>query len=456
MNISITKKQQKFINSEAFETLFGGAAGGGKSYGQLVDALLYALKYPKSKQIIFRSTFADLEKSLIRVSLEIYPLSIADYNSSKHTWKFKNGSIIDFGYIQYEKDVYQYQSAEYDVIRFDELTHFTEFMYTYMISRCRGANPYPKRIKSSTNPGGVGHTWVKERFIDIGEPNTIHTCKLETGEEVTRIFIPSLVTDNKFMLEYDPDYIKRLDALPEKERKALKYGDWDIYDGMFFPEFKRRIHVIEPFQIPDSWNRYIAMDYGLDMFAVLFIAVDTKNKAYIYNEIHKSNLIVSEARQTLKSIMRQYKYKFIYAPPDLWNRNRDTGKSTAELFREGGIFLTKASNNRIAGWLNVKEWLKIKKLRHEQTGELYEDSDLKIFSNCINLIKYLPQLQHDEKDPNDVATEPHEPTHITDALRYFCVSRVAPSKEVRNIEKTFNFDFEKPVQKDWGEEIVII
>lgn len=456
MKISITKKQEKFIKSDAFETLFGGAAGGGKSYGQLIDALLYALKYPKSKQIIFRSTFADLEKSLIRVSLDIYPLSIADYNSSKHTWKFNNGSIIDFGYIQYEKDVYQYQSAEYDVIRFDELTHFTEFMYTYMISRCRGANTYPKRIKSSTNPGGVGHAWVKERFIDIGEPNVIHTCKLETGEEVTRIFIPSLVTDNKFMLEYDPDYIKRLDALPEKERKALKYGDWDIYDGMFFPEFKRSIHVIEPFQIPNNWNRYIAMDYGLDMFAVLFITIDTKGKAYVYNEIHKSNLIVSEAVQTLKSIMRQYKYKYIYAPPDLWNRNRDTGKSTAELFYEGGIDLVKASNNRIAGWLNVKEWLRVKKVRHEQTGELYEDSDLKIFSNCLNLIKYLPQLQHDEKDPNDVATEPHEPTHITDALRYFCVSRTAPTKEVINKEITFNFDFERPAQRDWGEEIIII
>lgn len=456
MKISITKKQEKFLKSDAFETLFGGAAGGGKSYGQLIDALLYALKYPKSKQIIFRSTFADLEKSLIRVSLDLYPLSIADYNSSKHTWKFNNGSIIDFGYIQYEKDVYQYQSAEYDVIRFDELTHFTEFMYTYMISRCRGANTYPKRIKSSTNPGGVGHAWVKERFIDIGEPNVIHNCKLETGEEVTRIFIPSLVTDNKFMLEYDPDYIKRLDALPEKERKALKYGDWDIYDGMFFPEFKRSIHIIEPFKIPDNWNRYIAMDYGLDMFAVLFIAIDTKGKAYVYNEIHKTNLIVSEAVQTLKSYMRQNKYKYIYAPPDLWNRNRDTGKSTAELFWEGGVDLTKASNNRIAGWLNVKEWLRIKKVRHEQTGELYEDSDLKIFSNCLNLIKYLPQLQHDEKEPNDVATEPHEPTHITDALRYFCVSRTAPTKEIINKEITFNFDFERPAQRDWGEEIVII
>lgn len=456
MNISITKKQNLFINSPAFETLFGGAAGGGKSYGQLTDALLYALKYSKSKQILFRSTFADLEKSLIRVSLEFYPKTIATYNSSKHTWKFKNGSIIDFGYIQYENDVYQYQSAEYDVIRFDELTHFTEYMYTYMISRCRGANPYPKRIKSSTNPGGVGHTWVKERFIDIGEPNTMHKIQLETGEYVTRIFIPSLVQDNKFMLSYDPDYVKRLDNLPEKERKALKYGDWDIYDGMFFPEFKRRLHVIEPFEIPEHWNRYIALDYGLDMFAVLFVAVDEKGKGYIYNEIYKSNLIVSEAAQTLKSYMRGKKFKAIYAPPDLWNRNRDTGKSTAEVFRDNEVFLDKAGNNRISGWLAVKEWLKIRKNRNEQTGEIEEISDLKIFNNCLNLIRCLPQLQHDDKNPNDVATEPHEITHITDALRYFCVSRIAPSKEIIKYENRFNFDVEKTSFKDYGEEIEVI
>lgn len=458
MKISVTKKQQLFLNSNAFETLFGGAAGGGKSYGQLIDALLYALKYPKSKQIIFRRTFPDLEKSLIRVSLEFYPKNIATYTSNKHIWNFKNGSIIDFGYIDSEKDVYQYQSAEYDVIRFDELTHFTEYMYTYMISRCRGANPYPKMMKSSTNPGGIGHSWVKERFIDIGEPNKIHECPLneETSETGTRIFIPSLVTDNKFMLEYDPDYIKRLDNLPEKERKALKYGDWDIYDGIFFPEFKRSVHVIEPFIIPKYWDRYIALDYGLDMFAVLFIARDPKGKAYVYNEIHKSDLIVSEARQVLKSIMRNYRYKYKYAPPDLWNRNRDTGKSTADLFREGGIDLAKASNDRVSGWLNVKEWLKVRKVRNEQTGEIYEDSDLKIFSNCTNLIKYLPQLQHDEKNPNDVATEPHEPTHITDALRYFCVMRTNPSKEIVNKDYTFNFSAEEPAHYDYGEEIEVI
>ena len=346
------------LNAEAFEVLFGGAAGGGKSHGQLIDALLYALKYPKSSQILFRSTFSDLEKSLIRKSRSLYPTKIANYNDSKHTWKLANGSIIDFGYIQYEKDVYQYQSAEYDVIRFDELTHFTEFEYTYMISRCRGANPYPKHIKSSTNPGGIGHTWVKKRFIDIGEPNTVHKCRLETGEETTRIFIPSLVQDNKFMLEYDPDYVKRLDALPEKERKALKYGNWDIFDGVFFSEFDRNIHVTEPFQIPEHWNRYIAFDYGLDKFAVLFIAIDTKGKAYVYNYIHKEGLLASEAAQMLKSYMRKDKFKDIYAPTDLWATDRHTGKNTAEIFMENGINLTQASRKREAGWLTVKEWLK--------------------------------------------------------------------------------------------------
>lgn len=415
MEISITKKQQAFIDSQAFETLFGGAAGGGKSYGQLVDGLLYALKYPKSKQIIFRSTFADLEKSLIRTSMDLYPLSIADYNSSKHTWKFKNGSIIDFGYIQYEKDVYQYQSAEYDVVRFDELTHFTEFMYTYLISRCRGANPYPKCIKSSTNPGGVGHNWVKERFIDIGVPNTIHTCKLETGETTTRIFIPSLVQDNKFMLTYDPDYIKRLDALPEKERRALKYGDWDIFDGQFFTEFKRNIHVIEPFEIPKDWYIYFVMDYGLDMLAGYWIAVDYNNNAYVFREVYQSNLLVSQARDKIKEMTNESVYIYL-APPDLWNRHKETGKSTADIFAEGGIDLYKTNNDRIQGWLQMKEWLKVYK---DEQG--CDTSRLKIFSTCKNLIRCLPQIQHDEKKIGDVANEPHELTHSVDAIRGFCV-----------------------------------
>ena len=420
MDIEITEKQEQFINSEAFETLFGGAAGGGKSYGQLVDALLYALEYPKSKQIIFRRTFPDLEKSLIRVSLEFYPREAASYNSSKHIWTFKNGSIIDFGYIDSENDVYQYQSAEYDVIRFDELTHFTEYMYTYMISRCRGANPYPKHIKSSTNPGGVGHSWVKERFIDINAPNQIHEITLDNGKKSTVIFIPSLVQDNMFLLDNDPDYIDRLELLPEKEKQALLYGDWDIFDGQFFTEFDRKIHVIEPFVIPKDWRIYRARDYGLDMCATLWIAMDYQMNCYAYKELYKPDLIVSEAARKINE-MTDEKIQIDYAPPDLWNRNKDTGKSTADIFAENGQYLIKADNNRVTGWLAVHEWLKIYK---DEQGQ--PNSKLKIFSNCVNLIRTLPALQHDEKNPNDVAVEPHELTHIPDALRYFCTMWQSP------------------------------
>lgn len=397
-----------------------GAAGGGKSYGQLVDALLYALEYPKSKQIIFRRTFPDLEKSLIRVSLEFYPREAASYNSSKHIWTFKNGSIIDFGYIDSENDVYQYQSAEYDVIRFDELTHFTEYMYTYMISRCRGANPYPKHIKSSTNPGGVGHSWVKERFIDIGAPNQIHEITLDNGKKSTVIFIPSLVQDNMFLLDNDPDYIDRLELLPEKEKQALLYGDWDIFDGQFFTEFDRKIHVIQPFEIPKDWRIYRTRDYGLDMCATLWIAMDYQMNCYAYKELYEPDLIVSEAARKINK-MTDEKIQIDYAPPDLWNRNKDTGKSTADIFAENGQYLTKADNNRVTGWLAVHEWLKIYK---DEQGQ--PNSKLKIFSNCVNLIRTLPALQHDEKNPNDVAVEPHELTHIPDALRYFCTMWQSP------------------------------
>ncbi len=157
LNLAVTKKQKAFIDAVESEVLFGGAAGGGKSYGQVVDALLFALKYPGSKQLILRRTYAELDKSLIRLALALYPREIFTLNSSSHTGRFKNGSLLDFGYCAAENDVYQYQSAEYDAVRFDELTHFTESQYLYLISRVRGANSFPKQIKSSTNPGGVGH-----------------------------------------------------------------------------------------------------------------------------------------------------------------------------------------------------------------------------------------------------------------------------------------------------------
>ena len=170
LGLTVTKKQKEFIDSEESEVLFGGAAGGGKSFGQVTDALLFALKYPASKQLILRRTFAELDKSLIRTALELYPRELYSFNSSQHTGRFKNGSVIDFGYCREENDVYQYQSAEYDVIRFDELTHFTENQYVYLMSRIRGTNSFPKQKVTQSVPQRMWQTSCTEISLCLHFP----------------------------------------------------------------------------------------------------------------------------------------------------------------------------------------------------------------------------------------------------------------------------------------------
>ena len=445
-------KQIEFCKAKNKYICYGGARGGGKSHISRIKMCLLALNYPGIQILILRRTLKELRENHV-MQLQKLLKGIATYKESTKEFVFPSGSRIVLGYCDAEKDVLQYQGQAYEVITMEEATMFTEFQFQALTESNRMSGnmkqDFTPRMYFTCNPGGVGHQWVKRLFIDKDYRGS------ENPEDY--MFIPSNVYENKYLMEHDPNYVRVLENLPEDRKQAMLYGNWDVFDGQFFPEFNRNLHVIEPFEIPEHWNRYIALDYGLDMFAVLFVAIDTKGKAYVYNEIHKSNLIVSEARQVLKSYMRDKRYKDIYAPPDLWNRNRDTGKSTAELFSEGGIIFSKAGNDRESGWLTVKEWIKPRKIRHEQTGELIEGSDLYIFSNCTNLIRCLPQLQHDEKNPNDVATEPHEITHITDALRYFCVSRTSPSKELVDKQKTFYDMFEIPQEHyDYGEDIVVV
>lgn len=426
MDIQLTRKQKAFYEADAEEVLFGGAAGGGKSYGQLVDALLFALKYKGSKQLILRRTYPELEKSIIRTSLELYPREVADYNGGNHVWKFLNGSIVEFGACDAEKDVYKYQSAEYDVLRFDELTHFTDTMYTYLISRVRGTNGYPKQVKSSTNPGGVGHTWVKERFIDPAPPGKVFTVRDGDGGEHTRIFIPSLVDDNVFLMRSDPSYKKRLKNLSEQDQKALLYGDWDLDEGAYFDEWRQDIHVIKPRQLPDVDRRYMSIDYGLDMLACLWYSVDTLGYVIVYRELYQSNLIIDDAARAIMRAMPPGEIRrmsAIFAPRDLWNRRQETGRSVADRFAEMGLYLDKVSNGREAGWYEVKRYLR------PQTDEFGDiRPKMQVFNTCRNLIRCLPALRHDEKHPNDVATEPHELTHAPDALRYFCDGMPLPAE----------------------------
>ena len=418
LDIKVTKKQKQFIDARENEVLFGGAAGGGKSYGQIVDALLFALTYPGSKQLILRRTFAELDKSLIRTSLSLFPKEIYSFNSSTHTGRFKNGSCIDFGYCANENDVYQYQSAEYDCIRFDELTHFTEMQYVYLISRVRGANSFPKQIKSSTNPGGVGHSWVKRRFVDSA-PSGVSFVG-EGG--MTRVFLPSLLKDNTFLNKRDPSYRQRLEALPEREKKALLYGDWNIFEGQYFTEFSTEKHVCEPFEIPPSWRKYRTIDYGLDRLAVLWIAVAPDGGVFVYREYCESGLPISAAARAITD--RTPEGEDIYAtlaPPDLFSRTQESGKTKAGIFHEFGVTFTKTSNDRECGWLAIKELLC-------DTGT---HSRLSIFRNCHELIKCLPALAIDKIRPTDCANEPHEITHAPDALRGFAIFHTRPAEEKR-------------------------
>ena len=422
LKISVTEKQKRFIDAKESEVLFGGAAGGGKSYGQMVDALLFALTYRKSKQLVLRRSFAELDKSLIRTSLALFPRDIYTFNSSTHTGRFKNGSVIDFGYCATENDVYQYQSAEYDVIRFDELTHFTEAQYVYLISRVRGANSYPKQIKSSTNPGGVGHCWVKARFIDPSPPEKVFSA----GNGMKRIFIPSLLDDNKFLKEGDPEYKKRLLALPEREKKALLHGDWNIFEGQYFSEFSAERHIIDPFEIPRSWRKYRSIDYGLDRLVCLWIAISPENCCYVYREFCASDLPISASARAINE--RTPQSEEIYAtlaPPDLWSRSQETGRTKASIFSEYGINFTKTSNDRETGWLAVKELL----------CDTDSGPRLKIFSVCTELIKCLPALTVDKLRPSDCSTEPHEITHAPDALRAFAIFRTRPGENIKSTKR---------------------
>ena len=223
----------------------------------------------------------------------------------------------------------------------------------------------------------------------------------------------------------NPEYVKNLEALPEEMKRAHLYGDWDAFAGQYFTQFKRDIHVLKQREIPHSWNRYVTIDYGLDMLAAYWVAVDTNGFAIVYRELYEPNLIISDAAKKILQCNGEDVIRAYIAPPDLWNRRQDSGKSAAEIFSENGIYLTRANNDRIQGWYELNEWLK------PITDEFGETSaKIRILDNCPNLIRTLPMLQHDEKNPNDVSKEPHELTHAPDAIRYFVASRPAWTEAV--------------------------
>lgn len=250
-------KQLIFHNSTAQNRLFGGAAGPGKSHAFRMELVRIALSAPNLKIGAFRRTFPELEASVILPLLEILPTSMYKYNESKHTMTFHaTGSRIKFGHVQYDKDVYKYQGEEFDAIGIDELTLFNEFQFRFLKGRLRTTKPYwTPCFFATTNPGNIGHAFVKRLWIDQDFSDNL-ADKKETWE-----YIPALVYDNPVLMREDPGYIARLEGLDEDARKAFLYGDWDSFAGQYFKEWRKDIHVVAPFRIPKEWRRVICLDY---------------------------------------------------------------------------------------------------------------------------------------------------------------------------------------------------
>ena len=442
---TLNPKQKLFCRSRTRYTAYGGARGGGKTHVLRIKAFGGALYNPGIKILIVRREYPELEQNIILPMRAMIPQEIASYNGTMRMMFFANGSTIKFGHYGVNDDL-EYQGQEYDWIFMEEATQFTERQFRTLGACLRGATKIPRRMYLTCNPGGIGHIWVKRLFID----REYDEEKGENGKDYT--FIPATVDDNPQLLEASPEYKQMLDLLPEDIRRAHRYGDWDALAGTFFPEFRKETHVIEPFyRIPAEWKKYRAFDYGLDMFACLWIAVDFDGRCYVYREVQQSGLIVSEAAKLALDLTPPDEHiEFTIAPPDMWNRQKDSGKNMAEIFAQNGLGLIKASNNRVQGWMATKEMLKPMRSEQDKPGLL-------VTSECRGLIRNFALIQHDEKNPSDCATEPHEITHI-------CVSGetlikttegLFPIKDlVGKTGKCFCWDGEKETVSDYHDAVM--
>lgn len=417
-----SEPQRGFFSCRAKYILYGGARGGGKSWCTQRKSVGGCLRYPGMKVLIVRRRYEDLENSVIEPILKLLPDGVAEYSATKHFLTFSNGSTIKFGNMESygAATTGKYQGQEYDWIFIEEATQFTEQEFRGIAACCRGVNDIPKRIYMTANPGGIGHQWCKRLFI------ARDYMEKENPEDYA--FFKATVEDNVDLMRCSPDYVNSLDLLPEDLRRAHRFGDWDALSGGYFPEFTVKSHVVKDFPINPAWAKYRAFDYGLDMFACLWVAVDFQGRHYVYREFAEKGLIVSEAaRAALAVTQPEERIEYTIAPPDMWSTQKDTGKTMAQVFLECGLGIVKANNSRVQGWMAVKELLK--PMQDGRPG-------LVIFKSCEGLIDDLMAIQHDEKNPSDCAKNPHELTHRPDALRYFCQMRtLKPEQQAEDDEE---------------------
>jgi len=452
-----SEKQISFFKARTKHVGFGGARGGGKSWAVRAKAKMLCVKYPGIKILIIRRTYPELVSNHIE-NLRTELQGFAKYNETKKVFKFANGSTIKFGYCNADRDLGQYQGAEYDVIFLDEATQLQEEWIKKITACLRGVNNFPKRIYYTCNPGGASHSYFKRLFIDK---------KYEKGEKTEDYcFIQALAQDNIALMEQQPDYIDQLEALPHKLREAWLYGRWDIFEGQFFEDFRaepdlekckdagitqeealqqrRYTHVIPAFDInrgpARGWNIMRSYDFGYNKpYSLAYWAIDYDGVLYrileLYGCTQDPNVGKKQTPDEQFRIAAEFERSHPWlkdrkivdsvADPSIWDTSR--GESIADTAERYGIYFTPGDNERIAGWMQVHY-----RLQFDDNGypRMY------VFDNCNAFIRTIPQMMYSQTRPEDLDTTLED--HVADEVRYMCMSKpVAPIlKKETNLQLT--------------------
>jgi hypothetical protein len=445
------KKQEIFLSRFEDEALYGGAAGGGKSDALLAEALRQ-VHIGSYRGLLLRKTFPEC-RELIDRSHQMYKTAFpnAVYSASSHVWTFASGAKIYFGSMQHPDDKVKYQGQQYDFIGFDELTHFTWGEYSYLFSRNRPSGKGTRcYIRATCNPGGVGHGWVKERFIEGKEPlKTYYETVTVQGKTYrrSRVFVPSTVFDNQILLENHPDYIASLAILPESEKRALLYGDWNSFNGQVFSEFRNcpengrtYTHVIKPFEIPEGWRRWRSFDFGYSRpFAVQWWAVDYDGRAYLYRQLYGCTdtpntgvrwepVKIAEKIREIEEEEEKGHNIYGVADPSIWDTSRGTDGTIITMFERKGVYFEKGNNARVAGKMQLHY-----RLRFDSEGYPM----LYVFDTCKPFLRTIGSLVHDSVNPEDIDTRQED--HDYDACRYFLMTNpITPKPFKKEREPQFN------------------
>ena len=418
--------QQRFFDSRTRFTAYGGARGGGKSWALRRKLVGLCLRYPGIRCLLVRRTYSELRANHLEPLLREYSplLTWQELHKCIHV---RGGSTIQLGYCANDRDTLRYQGQEYDVIAIDEATQLSEYQFSIFKACLRGTGAYPRRMYLTCNPGGVGHAWVKRLFIDRD---------YRPGERPEDYgFIPARVYDNAVLLEADPDYVTALKSLPPRLKDAWLDGRWDVFEGQFFPEFSPHVHVFTT--PPNSLRLFAAMDYGMDMLAVLRCGIDRESNVWVLQELCRPDLTLSQAAALAGDVCLGCEY--VVASPDLWNRRQDSGLSGMEIMCRAADLpaLRPADDRRIQGWRVVHDYLTA---ASDGSGR----PALRISTGCSELISCMSSLLCDPHRPEDASDQPHHLTHAPEALRYALMSRATPPQSTNKFtfrQRRDVFDF---------------